>query len=223
MMINKLLWTVLLLNVSTVFGQITVKTDEGNVVLLNADGTWTYEGKETQTAISDKKQNLPSKDCDYQKNEVDEFTEKVIKVLNPQNLIKHTPDNLQSFYKKESFVETAAFLASSNGNVFLYMNWIIRSKKAYDTYGYIKKGAKLMLKLENGEVVDLSFRKSDTGDIDYDDNLTSFMSTCYISPENMSLLKKSPIQKIRMSWTKGYQEYTPENLSLLIDQIPCVE
>ena len=215
----------LLFSVSLSFGQINATTSEGKHVLLNEDGTWEYaRGKaEPVGNTAPDKAPVTSGLCDYKTNEIDEFTGVKKVIMKEQDLISHTPEEFKKYYRNQELTNAQVYCARVDDKKAVYINWKLNTESAYKIYGSIKSDSKFMVKLVSGDIVDLVFLKSNTGDSNDSLKYTTYLSYCLLGDESVQALQKSPVEKIRMYWSKGYKEYPVVEPNLFIDQLPCIE
>jgi hypothetical protein len=193
-------------------------TVSGKKVILNSDGSWKY--KETEQA---KPSPAAQSDCNYTTNEVDEFTGKKKLVLRESDFINYTSEDLKKYYKKKDYINCKVGLAQIENTKAAYFYWVLQTKEAYKYFGSIKKGATIMVKLVNGDTFELMFSKYDTGETKYDYGYTNYSSYVILDQASIDALKSAEIDKVRMSWSKGYEDYPVSNPRLFIDQLSCVE
>lgn len=193
-------------------------TTEGKKIVLNNDGTWKY--KEEPTLIETAK---PTGNCIYKTNEVDEFTKSKKLVLKEEDFIKYTSEELKKYYKNRDYLTCQVYCAQVSELKVVYLYWKILSKETYKTYGSIEKGTKFMVKLKNEQMIELLFSEYDSGDTNYDYGYTTFSSYIILNDEQFESLQSSEIDKIRMYWSKGYEDYPVVNSSVFINQLPCVK
>ena len=162
--------------------------------------------------------------CDWQTNEVDEFTGNTKKILNSVNFIAHTDSSLMKYYKKKKYdyLEVDCNFAKINDLYAMYFYITIRTKKAYEYYGAIRSDAKLILILEDTGTLELKFAKSDSGDMDYDGDKTTYASYIILEDWQLEVMDKQKIKKARIYWSKGYEDYDVDNSTIAIDQLNCL-
>jgi hypothetical protein len=212
---------ILLLTITTsiAYSQTTeATTTEGKKVILKQDGTWEFK----DDSKSSVKKTFKS-DCIYRTNEVDEFTGTKKLVLEADNFVNYTDEELKRFFKNKDYIACKAYTAKVNDLKVLYTFWTIQTKTAFDTYGYITKGSQIIIKFVDGQTLDLKFASSDTGDSNYDRDYTTYSSYLLLDESAVELLQSSEVEKIRMYWSKGYEEYPVSNPRLFINQLPCLE
>jgi hypothetical protein len=194
-------------------------TVDGKNVILKPDGTWNYLEPETKEIENQAYYN----DCRYRTNEVDEFTGKKKLVLIEQDFINYTSEELKEYYKKKDYVQCKVYVAKIDETKLAYFYWTLQTKEAYKYFGSIAQDSKIMVKFHDGETIELNFSKSDVGDTKYDYGYTTYRSYVILDEESIKLLKTKKIDKVRMYWSKGYQDYPVSNGNLFIDQLPCID
>jgi len=164
-------------------------------------------------------------ECDYRTKEVDEFTGNSKVVMNEESFISHTDSSLMKYYKKKKkqYLEIECYAAKINETHAIYFYATFQTKSAYDYYGTFSKGSKIILKMANGEMIDLIIGKSDYGDTDYDRGTTVYSTFCIIDEEEAEALKSADIEKVRIYWSKGYESYDCDNPDLLKRQLNCLD
>ena len=166
-----------------------------------------------------------AQECNYYKNEVDEFTGDTKIIMETESLISHTDSSLLKYYKnkKEQYLEVKIYTAKLNDIYAMYFYAIFQTKKAYEYYGAVSKGNKIIMKLADGTIIELIISKSDFGDADYDKGTTTYSSYCVLRESDLSSLKSSNIDKVRIYWSKGYESYDCDSKGLLIKQLNCLD
>lgn len=163
-------------------------------------------------------------DCDYLKNEVDDFTGSTKIVMNEELFIAHTDSTLLKYYKKKKhqYLEIECYAARIDDLYAVYFYATIQTKKAYDYYGVLSSDSDIIFKLSDGSIVTLKIAKSDYGDADYDGNRTTYSTYCVLEKEDIETLKENTIERVRVYWSKGYDDYDCDNKDLLQRQLKCL-
>ena len=163
--------------------------------------------------------------CTYRVNEVDEFTNTTKIVTHSKMFIEHTDSSLLKYYKRKShsYFELETYCAKINDLRVIYFYIRIDSKNAYKYFGSISTDAKCIFKLKSGKTVTLNFSKYDTGDTNYERNYTSYSPYLVIPNDDYDLLKKDPVEKIRIYWSKGYEDYDIDYPEAFKKQIECIK
>lgn len=166
-----------------------------------------------------------AQECNYYKNEVDEFTGDTKIIMDTEPFISHTDSSLLKYYKKkkEQYLEVGVYVAKLNETYVMYFDAKFQTKKAYEYYGVVSKGSKIIMKLADGTMTELIISKSDFGDTDYDRGTSTYSSYCILGKSDISSLKSSNIDKVRIYWSKGYESYDCDSPGLLIKQLNCLD
>jgi len=80
----------------------------------------------------------------------------------------------------------------------------------------------LIIKLINGTTVTLLSQEFDPGTVDMS-KLKTFYTTAYlIGPKDEKELMKAEVDKVRVIWDVGYEDYEVYELDFFIDQLNCI-
>jgi hypothetical protein len=145
--------------------------------------------------------------------------------METEPFISHTDSSLLKYYKrkKEQYLEIGVYVAKLNETYVLYFDAKFQTKKAYEYYGAVSKGSKIIMKLADGTMTELIISKSNFGKTDYDRGTTTYSSYCILGKSDISSLKSSNIDKVRVYWSKGYESYECDSPGLLIKQLNCLD
>jgi hypothetical protein len=75
----------------------------------------------------------------------------------------------------------------------------------------------------NGKTVSLYCQKGDIGNIDPSTGDTIYRATFQIDAQKERMILKSELDKIRVVWSTGYEDYDVHNVDLLMNQLGCLE
>lgn len=163
-------------------------------------------------------------DCNFRTKEVDEFTGTSKLVLESDKFISFTDSSMQKYYRKKQnqYVEVDVYCAKINDTKVAYLSIRIDTDNAYKYFGSIQKDQKFMLKMKNGDLVTLLFSKSDYGDANYNGNYTYYSSYIILEESDIEKLSEQ-VEKVRIYWSKGYEDYPVTNSDLFINQLNCIK
>lgn len=163
--------------------------------------------------------------CKFRINEVDEFTGTNKKVCESEMFIKHTDSTLLKYYKnkKHQYVECTLSCGKVNDMYVVYVNWRIDTESAYKYFGLISSDSKFIMKHTDGTTTTLKFQKIESGETNYDMKYTTYSNYCILSEEDVASLKANGIEKVRMHWSKGYEDYPVIYSNAFIHQLNCLK
>lgn len=163
--------------------------------------------------------------CNYQVNEVDEFTGKSNLVTTIGMYIEHTDSILLKYYKNKnhSYFELETYCAKIDNLRVLYLSIRIDSENAYKYFGSISTDAKCIFKFEDGETLTLNFAKYDLGDTNYSGGYTTYNPYLILSDKDFLFLRTKKVDKLRIYWSEGYEDYEIDFPLILIKQMNCIK
>ena len=154
---------------------------------------------------------------------VDEFSGKKRRQVAKQILFSHTADEMRPFFNNKDYLTCNAYLSSlSGGYTFLSLEITIASNTAQRSYGIIEKGSVLNLKLMDETNIKLFNNKTDVGIVNKLDNSVTYNAQYLISSGAEKMLRKNEIDKIRVIWSSGYEDYDVYDLDFFINQFNCL-
>lgn len=149
----------------------------------------------------------------------DSFTKKNRLELEDDLLFSYTDENLKNFQKLRDYIICHAYITKIPGFLTLNLEININSINTSTQFGTIEKGSYLLVKLINGENIKLFCNRSDKGLLNPVDGVTLYRTTYIIDKDAESSLKKYEVDKIRLIWSTGYDEYDITNMDFFINQI----
>jgi hypothetical protein len=139
--------------------------------------------------------------------------------------IEHTDSTLLKYYKNKnnSYFELETYCAKINDLRVLYFSIRIDSEDAYKYFGSISTDAKCIFKFKDAKTLTLNFAKYDVGDLNYSGGYTTYNPYLIISDEEYAVLKTKQVDKLRIYWSKGYEDYEVDFPEVLIKQMNCIK
>ena len=166
--------------------------------------------------------NPPPSNCNIRSTSVDEFSKKKMVVMEPAEFFTYTPEEIKSYLEDRDFISCAANLSTKPGLSFLTLKFTIASDNARKNFGVLEQGALLRIMLLDGSTVNLYNGRFDAGKLDPYTGNTIYESSYIIDKEKEKLLTKNEIDKIRIVWSTGYEDYTIYNVDFFMNQYDCL-
>jgi len=154
----------------------------------------------------------------------DEFTGKLHREVAPQIFFNHTPDALRKYLPNTEYLTCLGNLVSMEGGFrFLNLEFIIVSPNAKRSFGSLPQNSTLTIKLLDGTAIRLQNKIEDSGM--YDSKLKSFIyrGQYAINTGQEKLLRKEEVDKVRVVWSSGYEDYEVYEVDFLKDQFKCLD
>ncbi len=139
-------------------------------------------------------------------------------------LFTHTDEKLRLYLKDKEYLRCEGNLSSIDGGYrFLTLQFTFAYPNAREAYGFIEKGSILTIKLLNGDFVNLQSGKLDRGSYDTETELLTYRVHYPLDNGQISLLKNSEVDTIRVFWSSGFEEYEVYHMDFFMNQISCLE
>lgn len=168
--------------------------------------------------------NPPEQTCKIAFEGKDEYSGMWRKDVQQQLLFTHTDDRLRLYLKEKEYLRCEGFITSLGGGYrFLSLQFTFAYPNAREAYGFIEKGSILTIHLLNGDYIKLQAGKMDRGRYDTEQELLTYQVHYPIDRTQINLLKNSEVDKVRVFWSSGYEEYEVYQLDFFMNQIRCLE
>lgn len=171
----------------------------------------------------DKLLNPPFEPCEVVFEGKDEFTGANRKEIGKMKLFSYTPDNLLKYMTEEDYLNCEGNLTRLEGGI-VYLNLYIKikSKNAQREYGVMDKGNAAIIKMINGDNVNLINRKTDQGRVDQLNGETHYRLQFGIDAKAEKTFSYNEIDKIRLFWSTGYEDYDVYFVDFFQNQFACL-
>jgi len=168
--------------------------------------------------------NPPTTECQLSFDGMDEFSGKKRKDVKKQLFFTYTNEELRSIFRDKDYITCTGYLSSLSGGLkFLTLNITIASKTAQREYGILEKGGQINIKLLDGENVKLVNTKTSMGTENPLDDSVSYRAQYLVSSGDEKKLKRSEVDKVRIIWSSGYEDYEIYELDFFMDQFKCLD
>ena len=165
----------------------------------------------------------PTRNCNVVFDGVDDFSGKKRKEIGKESLFSYTADEMRPYFKDKDYIKCEAYLSSlSGGFKFLSLEITIASENAQRDYGIIEKGSILNIKLMDESNIKLFNNKTDVGILNELDKSVTFQAQYVVSSGDEKILRKTEVDKIRLIWSSGYEDYEIYDLDFFINQFRCL-
>lgn len=195
-----LFFTTLLIAVSTSKAQQQATTTDGQRVILHEDGTWEYAREDTAAPVRVPPSSESKDDCEYDRNEVDSFTNEVTQFTKPVRAARGHRGRLS--FSLARVGGEAAVIAQYSSDL-----------------GCIAQGrSKLLIKTESEQVLEMIHQgKTRCGDNE------SLMAR--LQDDDLEILLTAPIKELRLHGTDYYVDLEPSDKGAryFIDNYKCID
>ena len=168
--------------------------------------------------------NPPVKPCAIAFEGKDELTGKNRRDMEKAIFFTHTDQRIRAYFKERDYLICEAYLSTIGQEYyFLHVKYTLATKNAPMEFGSIEKGSALVVNLLNGDSVRLQAVKSDQGSPDPVNETFIYQMQYNLNLQQLKELQISEIDKVRMVWSAGYEDYEVYDLDFLKRQAMCIE
>ena len=168
--------------------------------------------------------NPPKPPCKLVFNKLDEFSGKVRKDVAKELFFTYTNERMRPYFKNREYITCNAGLASLSGDIyFLKLDLEVASEKAKKEYGFLEKGSALIVKMIDGSTVRLLNQKTDMGTLNPLQKSVVYKPQYIITGSQVKSLSKGEVDRVRVVWSTGYEDYEVYELDFFINQMSCLK
>lgn len=213
-----LIFTFLLIS-CLALAQREVTTEEGEIIVLDEDGTW--RSIDDRAGEPGDKKTIDG--CDYRMLERDQFTEEDWIIMTAQPLVEYTRESKEDDVKWLPFTRIETYNLFTGGNVGAYFKFILQSAAVDEQLEGISKGNELKIFTPGNPPVTLEFEENAITRENYDEETTEYVTYVDFSDVQAQVLNQNPVEKIGVEWNGKYLEYPVSNPDLFQEQLNCIK
>jgi hypothetical protein len=166
--------------------------------------------------------NPPIASCVFTLNKTDEFSGKVLKELKYEEAFRFTNNYMKTHLDDKPHIVCESNLSTLGELVLVNLKVTINELNALKSFGGVSKKGLCTLKLINGNVLNLESVRDDEGILDEVGGFCVFNMQFATNKAALKILQKSELDKIRISWKRGYEEYEIYNVDIFKRQANCL-
>ena len=213
---------------------IEVNRDKDDFADSNEDG---WEDEEQAVALNTSSRKIkkynpkdnvmiypPGKNCQLAFDDVDEFTGKKRKDAEKQLFFTYTPERFEPYFKGRNYITCYGYLSQVSGGLMtLNMEFVIATEQAAREFGVLERGSQLIIRGLDEKRMVLQNKKTASGTPNSLNKTTTYRAQYVISGKQEKTLKKMEVDKLRVIWGTGYEDYEVYEVDFLINQFKCIK
>lgn len=160
--------------------------------------------------------------CNFEIDTLDSATGMIRKALKPGVLFTHTDPDLKPFFRGKDLITCLGRVSKSGSYVQLTIEFQIASSHSQNNFGSLEEGSLLRFKLMNDEYITLFNLKTNMGHIDPYTGYTIFSGQYALGKQEINKLSTVELDKMRVLWSTGFEDYDVYHVDFLINQLNCV-
>lgn len=164
----------------------------------------------------------PPRPCLEASSSRDEFSGEITRVMAASELFRYTNPALKTYLQGKTHVICEAALLSAGANMSLQLTFRINDPNARKAFGRLEKNSLATLKFMDGSSFELQNEQADDGIFTPETGGSIFHGQYPLSAEAYKKLRRTPLDTIRILWSKGYEDYDVQQVDLLMQQAACL-
>lgn len=173
------------------------------------------------SAAADVMLTPPKQACSWVVDERDAFSGEVRRESQRSVFFQHTNPALKMLYDKIPQTTGECFL-SQTGEAYRIHLWLtIQDARARNTFGTLSANSSALFKLLDGTTLTLYNQRADEGSATADGKGYIFKGQYLLDKASAKRLAKTGVDKLRITWANGYEDYDIQHVALLQRLLGC--
>lgn len=166
--------------------------------------------------------NPPTLPCRMAVKTRDEFSGEIYRRTEAVELFRHAPPALKNFLQGKPNVLCEAALASAGAGTTLHLTFTINDPSPRKAFGKLEKGSLATLWFMDGSTFFLDNALTSEGTLNPENQSFVFQGQYPVTPDVLKKLRRMELDKIRIAWSSGYEDYDVQYVRLLMEQAKCL-
>lgn len=167
--------------------------------------------------------NPPQAGCNLLLNTRDEFSGQVRQETDKIILLRHTPAPLRPLYEGRQQVLLEAAATRLGDQISLNLQFNIQDANARRSFGTLARGSQIILRFIDGYTITLSNSRQDEGANDAEGNAIIYRGQYALDKFQLKKIQGTALDKIRVNWSAGYEDYEVQRVDALQAIIRCMQ
>ncbi len=164
----------------------------------------------------------PTPPCVIATSSRDEFSGEISRETARAELFRFTNPALKTYLQGKTHVVCDAALASTGTKATLLLTFKINDPNARKAFGGLEKNSVASLKFLDGSTFELQNAVADDGVFNAENDASIFRAQYPLNPEALKKIRRTGLDKLRILWSKGYDDYDVQQVDLLMQQVECL-
>lgn len=167
--------------------------------------------------------NPPKRPCTLVANNRDEFSGETYRETGREDLFRYTNEVMKKILPPDQpHIVCEAALSNSGPNTTLHLTFTIRDQGARKAFGSLGKGSAAVLKFLDGDLFTLTNTRNDDGVRDESGQFFTYRGQYALDAVVLKKLRKTELDKLRIAWSTGYEDYEVQGIDVLIRESRCL-
>ena len=176
----------------------------------------------TYSSAEDVMIHPPVPPCALASNVRDEFSGEVRREMPRSEIFRYTNQALRKTYTDKAHTIGEVSLLSIGINAAIHLSLHINDPYVRRTQGSLQKSSVAILKFMDGYSITLYNARADEGATDPEGKFVLFQAEFPIDRTTIKKLRNTELDRIRVAWSNGYEDYDVQQVDLLMWQAKCL-
>ncbi len=166
--------------------------------------------------------NPPPLPCLIVSDTRDEFSGQRIRETAAQELFRYSNPALKRYLQGKTHVIGQTSLLATGSNVVLRLHFTVNDPNARKAFGKMDKNAVAVLEFIDGSSFTLYNTQTDEGSFDPSGQVATYRAQYSLDELILKKLRRTELDKVRIAWANGYDDYEVQQLDVLMSQLKCL-
>ena len=172
--------------------------------------------------IRDVVKNPPLRTCRLVQAKEDIAGSDLLLRTKSEHLTFHLPAEMRVHRRGRPMLSIDSHFEVKESGKFMVLDIILQIPSARRSMGGIRKNRPIRMQMLSGEIVNLQIINEDTGTFFQDLNEVHFRAIAPLSRKDYKVLAENEIDRLRIQWDSGNQDYEVFDIRVLKHQINCI-
>lgn len=181
--------------------------------------------KKKEYAKYDRKQdvlfNPPVTECNGIISDTDPFSGKDRRLTQPTEVFHFTNSFMANALKGKEHITCFASVIETQKKTFLHLKFVINDANGSRNFGSIRQDVPIIIKLVDETKIPLTNGLTDAGSMDPSGTVFTVSASMQIWKAERDAFLKMEVDKIRIPWQRGFEEYEVYNVALIQRLLRC--
>ncbi len=166
----------------------------------------------------------PQRLCSLAVNTRDEFSGETYRETQREELFRYTNELMKKILPpgQPHIVCEAALSNSAGTTASLHLTFQIHDASARKAFGILNKNGVAILKFLDGTTFTVNNLRNDEGVPDASNQVFTYRAQYALDPSILKKIRKNELDKIRVAWSTGYEDYEVQGVDVLMREAKCL-
>lgn len=173
--------------------------------------------------IRDVIENPPDRACNVFSSKTEKEIANFVIRTRTENLTFYLPAEMRIHRRGRPMLSIDSHIEVRHGGKFLVLDIYLKIPSARRSMGGVRMNTPIRIEMIDGQVLNLRALNEDSGTYYQELNEVHFRAVAPLSRMHYEILAETEIDKLRMRWDSGHQDYEIFDIRILMHQLKCID